>query len=251
MDSGGNSQMAKLYLKFEQAVLKEHTLAQGVTTIGRLPDNTLQIDNLAVSGHHCKIYWDADHYVVEDNNSLNGTYVNNQRINRAILKDGDSVLVGKHVLSFKDAWHEDQAANTPAAERTTPPISGMEATVVMGGKAASQILNKPTAAATATARERVGTLTIMDGKTDAAQYTLGGKLTVIGKSEMATVHLKGWFAPKVAANIMKRDGKYLIAAAEKDMRVKINGEMINGHYELQEGDIIEVAKIKAQFAFQD
>lgn len=242
--------MAKLYLKFEQAVLKELTLARGTTTIGRLPDNTLQIDSLAVSGHHCKIYWDADHYVVEDNNSLNGTYVNNQRINRAVLKDGDSVLVGKHVLSFKDAWHEDQPAEAPASARTTPPISGMEATIVTGGNPTGQILNKQPPAAAA-ARERIAQLTIMDGKTDAAQYTLGGKLTVIGKSDMATVHLKGWFAPNVAANIMKRDGKYLIAAAEKDARVKINGEMINGHHELQEGDIIEVAKIKAQFAFQD
>src|SRR5690349_18265203 len=103
--------MAKLFVKFEQAVLQEHTLAQGTTTIGRLPDNTLQIDNLAVSGHHCKIHWDSDHYVLEDNSSLNGTYVNNQRINRAILKDGDSILIGKHAVSFKDAQHGDQSAD--------------------------------------------------------------------------------------------------------------------------------------------
>ena len=42
--------MAKLFLKFEQAVLKEVPLSQGVVTIGRLPDNVIQIDNLAVSG---------------------------------------------------------------------------------------------------------------------------------------------------------------------------------------------------------
>ena len=72
--------MAKLYLKFEQAVLKEITLTQGALTIGRLPDNSLQIDNLAVSGHHAKVYWDQDHYTVEDLGSLNGTYVNSQKI---------------------------------------------------------------------------------------------------------------------------------------------------------------------------
>lgn len=241
--------MAKLYLKFEQAVLKEITLAQGTTTIGRLPDNTLQIDNLAVSGHHCKVYWEAGHFVVEDTNSLNGTYINNQRINRTTLKDGDSILVGKHILSFKDASHEDQPAPS-AVERTIPPGTGMEATVIAGAKAASPILNKQ-AVATAQARERVGQLSIVDGQTDATQYVLGGKLTVIGKSSMATVHLKGWFAPKVAANIMKRDGKYVIAAAERDIRVQINGETISGQHELQEGDIIEVAKIKAQFSFQE
>src|SRR2546425_9005095 len=40
----------------------EVTLSQGVVTIGRLPDNLIQVDNPAVSGHHAKIYWDTDHY---------------------------------------------------------------------------------------------------------------------------------------------------------------------------------------------
>src|SRR5579862_5050185 len=56
--------VAKLYLRFEQndQVLKEVSLTQAATTIGRLPDNSVQIDNLAVSGHHAKISWDQDHY---------------------------------------------------------------------------------------------------------------------------------------------------------------------------------------------
>ena len=90
--------MAKLFLKFEQAVLKEFSLSEGVVTIGRLPDNLIQVDNLAVSGHHAKIYWDVDHYALEDNNSLNGTFVNNRRISKAVLKDGDEVLIGKHTV---------------------------------------------------------------------------------------------------------------------------------------------------------
>ena len=44
--------MAKLYLKFEQAVLKEFDLKDGSSiTIGRLPDNAVHIDNLAVSAN--------------------------------------------------------------------------------------------------------------------------------------------------------------------------------------------------------
>ena len=47
--------MAKLVLKYENAELKEVTLTHGLTGIGRLPDNEIQVDNLAVSGHHAKI----------------------------------------------------------------------------------------------------------------------------------------------------------------------------------------------------
>src|SRR3954469_16039358 len=137
--------MAKLFLKFDKAVLKEYPLSQGVVTIGRLPDNVIHVDNLAVSGHHAKIYWEGDKYVIEDNNSLNGTYVNNRRVSKVALKDGDDVLIGKHTLSFKDEWHE--AAPPPAfKEKTGPALPKMEATMVLDTKKAKEMLAAATAA---------------------------------------------------------------------------------------------------------
>jgi predicted component of type VI protein secretion system len=260
--------MAKLYLKFEQAVLKEFSLAQGVITLGRLPDNLIQVDNLAVSGHHAKIYWDVDHYVVEDNNSLNGTFVNNRRVSKAVLKDGDEVLIGKHTVLFKDEWHEDAPGEkTQSIEKTMPMVPTLDSTVVLDTKKAREMMARsaptpapapgapaPAAAAApapAPAKERIGLLTIMAGKTDQSQYVLSGKLSVIGKSDMASIKLKGWFAPKVAAVINRREAKYYIAASEKDIKVKINNELIAGQHELNEGDVVEVAGVKATFGYND
>jgi len=138
--------MAKLYLKFEQQTLKEVPAGQNtVITIGRLPDNSLQIDNLAVSGHHAKIYWDADRYVVEDTQSLNGTYVNNQRIGKQPLKDNDAILIGKHTILFKDEWHED-APGDKAKAAVVPALPKMEATVVLDTKKAKEMLAQARAA---------------------------------------------------------------------------------------------------------
>lgn len=258
--------MAKLYLKFEQAVLKEFALSQGVVTIGRLPDNLIQVDNLAVSGHHAKIYWETDHYVLEDNNSLNGTFVNNRRVSKTVLKDGDEVVIGKHVLAFKDEWHEDSAAKTQPIhvdKVSAPMVPTLESTVVLDTRKAKEMMARtasdaaaatqkaPSAAAPAPARERTGTLTIVAGKTDQSQYSLTGKLSVIGKSDMASIKLKGWFKPKVAAVINRRDGKYFVAASEKDQVVKVNGAPIAGQHELAEGDTIEVAGVRATFAYSD
>ena len=272
--------MAKLYLKFEQAVLKEYALSQGVVTIGRLPDNLIQIDNLAVSGHHAKIYWEADHYVLEDNNSLNGTFVNGRRVSKVNLKDADEVTIGKHVLALKDEWHEAATGKTQPLPENKPMVPTLESTVVLDTKKAREMLAraasdaaaaqsaKPATAAAApaaapvgspaapptqvpAARERIGTLLITHGKTDQSQYTLTGKLTVIGKSDMASIKLKGWFAPKVAAVINRRDGKYFIATSEADHKVKVNGQIIAGQHELAEGDSIEVASIGATFNYAD
>src|SRR5947209_15324720 len=160
--------MAKLYLKFEQAVLKEITLTQGALTIGRLPDNSLQIDNLAVSGHHAKVYWDQDHYTVEDLGSLNGTYVNSQKVGKAALKDGDQVLIGKHLVQFKDEGLK--TAPVAPAQKAGPVTPVLEATVVLDTKRAQEMiaaqnvsaagnpLGLSKAAAVVPAKERIGIL---------------------------------------------------------------------------------------------
>src|SRR5258706_7443646 len=143
--------MAKLYLTFDGRPLKEFTLSHGVVTIGRLPDNLVQIDNLAVSGHHAKVYWDSEHYVVEDNGSTNSTYINEQRVRKQPLQDGDQILIGKHTLEFKDEWHEDSEV---AAEQThvTAPVPSMNATVMLDTKKAREMLAQAKASSAAMAQ---------------------------------------------------------------------------------------------------
>jgi len=251
--------MAKLILKFEQNILKEVSLPQETFTIGRLPGNKLQIDNLAVSGNHAKIYWEQDHYVVEDLGSLNGTYVNNQRVGKAALKSGDVMTIGKHMVQFKD----DAAAQ--ATDKAGPEAPKLDPTVVLDTKQAQDMIAAsaaPTAASSVLGlskpapsptppKERFGILNVLEGRTDQPQYVLTGKMTMIGKSDMATVRLKGFFAPKTAALISKRDNKYFIASSDKKVRLKINGEEVSGQKELNEGDIVEVAGVKAAFSFQE
>lgn len=261
--------MAKLILKFEQSVLKEVPLSRGVVTIGRLPDNIVHIDNLAVSGHHAKISWDQDKYIIEDNNSLNGTYVNRHRVTKAALKHNDEILIGKHTLSFTDERHEGVPVST-ADEHKGPAVPQMEATMLLDTKRAKEMLAMAAAARPGTQatpapevaaapahveppappKERIGTLTVLDGKTDAKNYVLG-KMCVIGKSDMASIKLRGFFAPTMAALINKRDSKYFIAASEAKIKVKINGQEIVGQKELSEGDMVEVAGVKLTFGYQE
>ena len=260
--------MAKLYLRFEQndQVLKEVPLTQATTTIGRLPDNSVQIDNLAVSGHHAKISWEQDHYIVEDLGSLNGTYVNNERVGKATLKHGDQVKIGKHLVEFK---HEGPVPNFAVAAKTGPAAPKLEATMMLDTKQArEQLADKavPANAASgplgisrpawmsdpfAAAKDRIGLLNILEGKTDQEKYVLTGKMTMIGKSSMASIKLKGFFAPTTAALISKRDNKYFISPSESKAKLKINGEEVVSQRELNAGDVIEVGKVKAAFSFQE
>ena len=97
-------------------------------------------------------------------------------------------------------------------------------------------------------------LTVLEGKTDEPQYLLSGKLTVIGKSEMATVKLKGSMfrqPPDVAAIVSKRDNKYFVAPQDKKAHLKLNGADVDHQQELQEGDTIEVFGVKMNFEYHD
>ena len=97
---------------------------------------------------------------------------------------------------------------------------------------------------------RVGCLLVLGGKTDQKKYSLTSKLSMIGKSPMASVKLKGWFKPDVAAVIMNK-GKASYQIAPSGKGVKVNGQAIAGPQDLQEGDLIEVAGVKMQFNYRE
>src|SRR5450432_2993233 len=208
--------MAKIILKYEAAVLKEIPLKQATLSIGRTAANDLPIDNLAVSGHHAKIYYEADKFVLEDLNSLNGTFVNNQRIRKSFLKNGDEVLIGKHTLVYVDEGGAPPPPPQEALADRTMPMAKMEETLVLDTKKRREMLQKATVVATdgasaAPAAEKVGSLTVLAGKTDQNEYILTGRLSMIGKSDQATIKLKGWFAPTVAAVINRKDSGYTVS----------------------------------------
>jgi len=256
--------MPKLILKFEAAVLKEVTVGPRPVSIGRAPDNDIQIDNLAVSSHHARVFMEESRLVLEDLNSLNGTFVNNQKIQRVNLKQADQILIGKHHVVI-DMGGAVEAPALPDAKKVVAPK--VEETMVLDTKKRKEMLQamgSPAPAVPAPAgphdktqpvppapppRARVATLIITDGSTDQHEYLLSSKLTVIGKSDMATIKLKGWFKPKVAAQINKRDDGYFIGPADKVPTV--NGQAIHGPTKLNEGDLIEVAGVKMNFVFKD
>ena len=75
-------------------------LDQAVTTAGRHPDSDIFLDDVTVSRRHAEFRKHGDSYEVVDVGSLNGTYVNREPKNSAVLANGDEVQVGKFRLVF-------------------------------------------------------------------------------------------------------------------------------------------------------
>jgi len=242
--------MPTLVLKFGNSVLQEVAVGSREVSIGRSPDNGLVIDNPAVSHYHARVFREEERLMLEDFGSLNGTFVNGQRVKMVTLQPGDAVAIGKHTIEVSGSSHV-LATSHGEAKPAAPKINE---TVMLDTKARRDFLQKVAAvgesAQVAPARLKVPTLVVRKGKTSRREYTLSDKLTVIGKSAMASVKLTGWFAPKVAAQVSRRDDQsYYIGAGDKVPSV--NGWPITQPKKLSPGDIITVAGVELEFVYRD
>jgi pSer/pThr/pTyr-binding forkhead associated (FHA) protein len=244
--------MPKLVLKFEQSILKEVPVGAREVSIGRAPDNGLVIDNPAVSNYHARVFNEEGRLMLEDFGSLNGTFVNGQRIKMVTLKPGDSVLVGKHSIIVTESRETEGFADGNGQPKPFAPK--INETVMLDTKDRRNFLQQAAAIGESVqvspSRVRVASLVVREGKTDQREYLLTDKLAVIGKSAMATVKLKGWFKPKVAAQISRReDNSYYIGPADK--LPLVNGVEITHPTKLSSGDLIEVAGVRLEFTLRE
>jgi hypothetical protein len=235
--------MPKIFLKFNERVLKEIPLDKPRFTIGRKPDNDLVIDNPVVSGHHALIVSEEGAFFIEDLGSTNGTFVNDAKIQKEKLKNSDCIIVGKHVLVYQD----EVAAPPPLPKETETHTTMILETAKQKElvKAAHGTM-KPAAVGGKTT-EKGGWLTVVSGETDRKEYELTGRLTVIGAKDTATVKLAGWFAPKNAALISRRGSAYFVSVPEGAKKITVNEEAVQGQKQLHDGDTIIIAGVHFQF----
>ncbi len=247
--------MPRLILQFEDLVLKECPVGL-MATIGRLPDNTLVIDNPAVSSHHACVFRDGDAFVVEDLESTNGTYVNEARVTRHTLRNGDVLLVGKHKLVFDETVNGIEAEPTEEAGRV---ISNLGDTVFLDTKKHRELMSKLIEAQTRAKAAGLsmttkmpivpstrGVLRVMGGRADRPEYTLDGRTSVIGKSGAALIRLRGWFKPNVAVAITRNGDGY--AATIIEGRTRINDQPVTGKRDLKNGDVLRVSGLTLEFS---
>jgi pSer/pThr/pTyr-binding forkhead associated (FHA) protein len=85
-----------------------------VVTVGRHPDSDIFLDDISVSRRHATFTRTANGYVISDLGSLNGSYVNRDRIDSdVILSGGDEVQIGKYRLIFFSGVPRTSATDGP------------------------------------------------------------------------------------------------------------------------------------------
>ncbi|RKY14563.1 MAG: hypothetical protein DRP63_08310 [Planctomycetota bacterium] len=124
--------MARLKVLFTRKLVKVYDLDKPLITIGRAPDNDIQILAKSVSRRHAHIIFERQRPIIQDLGSSNGTKVNGIRINEAVLNDGDLIDIGGVRVIF---FLKEEPAVAPEFTHTVkslPLPDGLREKVVVG-----------------------------------------------------------------------------------------------------------------------
>ena len=229
---------ARLILSMDGLVLKEIELAQGRLSIGRKPNNDIQIDNMAISGEHAVIVTILADSFLEDLNSTNGTLVNGKPVSKHFLQPDDVIELGKYKLKYmvgapSRSVVDDfvpKGASRSAASRPSGVVTfdtTVEQGSVMAGEPASleQSQGMPAAA-----------VQLLNGPHAGREIPLTRTLTTLGKQGQQV------------AVITKRPQGYFMTHVEGESFPCVNGCAIDAQaYLLRDHDIIEIGGVKMEF----
>jgi pSer/pThr/pTyr-binding forkhead associated (FHA) protein len=236
--------MARLILMFNKQVIKEFPFLKDSITIGRQEDNTIPIDNLAVSGYHARIDKAGSDFILTDLQSTNGTFVNDSKVVSHKLSHGDNIVIGKHVLLFV-------AADKGKAEEEEDKKMSLNKTMMLDTAKQRELLSKQKGAPPgAKAPEKIGMISFIDGS-DLGEIELAKKLTKIGKADTSEIKLSGWTMGATAATISRRPSGYAITFTGGMTKLRVNGEVVKESLELKEFDTIELGSYKFQFYMKE
>jgi len=94
--------LTKIEILAEGQMVAKYKFATGRVIVGRAPDNEIYIRSKFVSRHHAQLTSSKDGCMIEDLNSTNGMFIDDQRIKKYRLQDGDCISMGVHQLVYHD-----------------------------------------------------------------------------------------------------------------------------------------------------
>ncbi len=225
--------MPEIIVRYEDKIIERVVSEKKRITIGRTNDNDIVLENRGVSRHHAQIEFNDNAAVVIDNESLNGTFINNRKVSEELLRDNDIITIGKYSL----VYHTEITREETAAE--------LDGTMILKTKKQKDLIKKDKEE-----RELVdkmgGSVLVGEENTDFSKHQVDRNVTTIGKAKFVHVHAKGFMLSGIQAKIVKEDEQFSIVNLGRKGKTRVNGEPITRHM-LKNGDLIQVGKSVFKF----
>ena len=230
--------MAEITVKFDDKVIERIVTEKKRITIGRTNDNDIVLENRGVSRKHAMIEFNNNAAVLIDNESLNGTFVNNRKVAEEVLRDDDVITIGKYSLVYNSESKSDGES-----------VAQMDGTMVLNTKRQRNLLENDKLERQIVAKFG-GSVLIGEENAEFSEYRLDREVTTVGKAKFVHVKAKGFFIAGIQAKVVKEDGGFSITNLGRKGKTRVNGEPID-RCVLKNGDLIQVGKSTFKFVEGD
>ena len=228
--------MAYVRVYFDGLLKDVVEIQKDVTTIGRNINNDVTIDNRGVSSIHAKIIKKGDTFIVEDAGSKNGVFIKGQRITRQVINYGDEVTIVKYTLKVSPISTRDEAPHDLSRDTHQ---TDHDSTVIVDPAKLKELVKAHEAA-------KETFLQFKGGENSHLKLPLTKTTTVIGKNKDCDIYTPGWFAPSVAAKVVRKSDGYYLTPARRG-KVFVNGVPIHDLKILKDGDKVDVCGVAINF----
>ena len=225
-------------------LIKTYEFEDPRVTIGRLPENDIPIASISISRRHVRIEKDPSHqYILSDLNSLNGTFVNNKKITKTAISDGDKITIGKYTINIgitseTDSSGEDYSEENSPEDNNVVDLDNIkkEESVTIEVDESTDIKEEDDKEQ----KESDKTSKILLIETNKhVIYKIDKPIMSIGSSESDDIFVEGFLITDEHVIIEKKDDDIWIHANKLMGRFKVNGKKENKH-KLQHKDRIEI-----------
>lgn len=227
--------MFRITLSLGGNVVRKYPFEKEAISIGRDQDCDISIDNVAVSRTHATVTRAGDGWVLEDQQSGNGTFVNNEKVANHSLLSGDTFVIGKYSLLFEEVSDADGVVKEAARK-----AGGEDATFRLDRKELEKLIGKAGRPV-----EVKGSL-IPEGGGN--KVPLNKAYHFAGSASDCSIPAGGFMvAPRVAVFLRDEGGYRLVKVGGKFGSVTVNGQVSDSRV-LRPGEIVEICGRKYQYA---
>lgn len=260
--------MMRVIVNHNNVAIKTYQFTTEQVTVGRLATNSIPINSMGVSRHHLKIERDLStgFMIAHDLNSLNGSYINNQKIDKMTIQTGTTISLGKYSLFVEFTEMEPISTNVEnnkiENDIIKPTVTGSitsehePLTIDIDDdkpahKEASDIVISATKVKRKDEVETVNTRAVLIDVERQVIYKINKSKMIIASDKSAKADIfveSGMFSSDNIATITVEDGDIFISKGNGKLR--INGKKCNKE-KLKHKDRILVEKTEFSFMIKD
>jgi predicted component of type VI protein secretion system len=205
-------------------------------TIGRSADSDIVLDNAGVSSRHAMIQKEGGGYVIVDNGSSNGVFVNGKKIERHTLEYRDEIQIYNYVLKYMASRGLQGIADPDLAQDGNLSQVGTMEVKISDVKDLLKLREK----------KKTAYVEVLDAKGKQSRFIIREQDCKIGGSKDCDIRTPGWLFLGLAAEIQRNAAGYHLLR-KRWGRVTVNDERLKRSVKLMDGDYLRVNSLSMRF----